>query len=122
MLSWQEEQIQSLLSAKTDVAFFATLSCIALKLGFDYCAYGMRLPIPVAHPKLITLSNYSASWQQRYSQENYIAIDPTVAHGVKSTMPLIWSDDVFSKSHLFWEDAQAHGLCRAIASKIVSIQ
>ncbi|MQR00861.1 autoinducer binding domain-containing protein [Glaciimonas soli] len=110
MLSWEEEQIQSLLSAKTETAFFAVLSRIALKLGFDYCAFGMRLPLPIADPKVITLNNYSTSWQQRYTQENYIAVDPTVSHGMKSTLPLVWSDEVFSKSRAFWEDAQSHGL------------
>ncbi len=110
MLSWQEEQIQSLLSAKNDAAFFAVLSRITLKLGFDFCSYVMRLPLPVADPKLVILNNYSPSWQQRYMQENYIAVDPTVALGMKSTSPILWSDEIFAKSRAFWEDAQAHGL------------
>ena len=37
-------------------------------------------------------------------------VDPTVAHGMKSALPLVWSDEVFASSRNFWEDAQAHGL------------
>lgn len=110
MDAWREEQIQSLLRAKTDSVFFAELSHIGKELGFDYCAYGMRMPLPISKPKVILLNNYSADWQQRYVSKNYISVDPTVAHGMRSVMPLIWSDDVFASCRPFWEDARAHGL------------
>lgn len=103
MVSWQEIQIQSLLTAESDVAFFAVLSGIANKLGFDYCAYGMRMPLPISQPKMIMLNNYSTAWQQRYAKENYRAADPTVAHGMRSTLPLIWSDAIGTQSRPFWE-------------------
>jgi len=110
MDGWQEDQIQTLLSAKTDASFFAALTQTAILLGFDYCAYGMRMPLPVSNPRLIMLNNYSSSWQQRYANESYIAVDPTVAHGMRSTMPLVWSEDVFTTCRPFWEDARSHGL------------
>lgn len=110
MGGWQEEQIQSLLSAKTGASFFAALTQTAHQLGFDYCAYGMRMPLPVSKPKLIMLNNYSASWQRRYANENYLGVDPTVAHGMRSTMLLVWSEDVFTACRPFWEDARGHGL------------
>ncbi|MFC5472500.1 autoinducer binding domain-containing protein [Paraherbaspirillum soli] len=110
MDAWREEQIQSLLTAKTDTEFFVTLSHAANVLGFDYCAYGMKMPLPISKPKVVMLSNYSECWQQRYLQENYVAVDPTVVHGMRSVMPLVWSDEVFAVSRPFWEDARAHGL------------
>ena len=109
MDAWQEEQIQYLLSAKTDVALFAELCRTSKELGFDYCAYGMRMPLPVSRPKFFLLNNYSPIWQQRYAANNYLAVDPTVAHGMRSVMPLVWSNDVFAKCQPFWEDARAHG-------------
>jgi len=110
MVSWQEEQMQVLLGAKTESEFFDVLSAIARKLGFDYCAYGMRMPLPLAEPRLIMLNNYSAAWQQRYETEDYLAIDPTVAHGKRTTMPFVWSDDALDTCQSFWEDAESHGL------------
>ncbi|MFD2272860.1 autoinducer binding domain-containing protein [Undibacterium arcticum] len=52
----------------------------------------MQMPLPVSKPKLIMLNNYSEGWQQRYLKENYLAVDPTVAHGMRSVMPLVWSE------------------------------
>ena len=110
MDSWQETQLQSLASADTEIDLFAVLSRAAKELGFEYCAYGMRVPLPVSNPKILMLNNYTKKWQQRYVQENYLAADPTVAHGMRSVMPLVWTDEVFALSRPFWEDARAHGL------------
>lgn len=110
MDSWQETQIQSLLSTETESDFFRALSGAAGELGFEYCAYGMRMPLPVSRPKVFMLNNYTQGWQERYAQENYLTVDPTVAHGMKSVMPLVWSEQVFSSCRPFWEDARAHGL------------
>ncbi|KAF3996242.1 autoinducer binding domain-containing protein [Glaciimonas immobilis] len=110
MVSWQEDQIQALLTVESDASFFSALSGIAIKLGFDYCAYGMRMPLPLSQPKLIMLNNYSDAWKKRYLEQNYLATDPTVAHGMRSTLPLTWTDEIDSKSLPFWEDARAHGL------------
>ncbi len=63
MVEWQEQQIQSILSAKSVPTLFTTLSAIAKQLGFDYYAYGMRLPWPVAQPKVIMPNNYPLSWK-----------------------------------------------------------
>lgn len=110
MDSWQEEHILSLLSAETEIDLFAALSHAANKLGFEYCAYGMRMPLPISKPKLFMLNNYSQDWQQRYIRENYLVVDPTVVHGMRSVMPLVWTDNVFATCRSFWEDARSHGL------------
>ncbi len=110
MDSWQEVQIQALLSAETELDFFSALSDAAGELGFEYCAYGMRMPLPVSKPRVFMVNNYSMTWQERYAQENYLSVDPTVAHGMKSVMPLVWSERIFSSCRPFWEDARAHGL------------
>ena len=90
--------------------FFEVLSRAAQSIGFEHCSYGFRLPVPVAQPKTIILSNYTDAWHSRYLSENYVAIDPTVAHGLNSVLPLQWSTQVFDECPDFWEDAAAHGL------------
>lgn len=109
MESWHELQLHALLQAADEMEAFATLSRAARELEFDYCAYGMRVPLPAAQPRLILLNNYPADWQERYARQNYIAIDPTVAHGMRSVAPLLWSQ-TFGQQRDFWEDARAHGL------------
>ena len=110
MDGWQEKQIQFLLNVETESDLFAALSVAAKELGFDYCAYGMRVPLPISNPKLFMRNNYSAEWNIRYKEESYLDIDPTVAHGVRSVMPLIWSEKIFVNCRPFWEEARAHGL------------
>ncbi|HQT26892.1 MAG TPA: autoinducer binding domain-containing protein [Burkholderiales bacterium] len=102
--------MQFLLGVETESAFFSDLTKAAKELGFEFCAYGMRLPIPVSRPKVHMTNNYPANWQKRYEKENYIAVDPTVAHAVNSVAPLVWSDRVFSACRPFWEEARSHGL------------
>lgn len=110
MDSWQETQLQFLLSAETEINLFAVLAHAANELDFEYCAYGMRMPLPISRPKVFMLNNYSQDWQQRYTEENYLAVDPTVAHGTRSVLPLVWTDKAFATCRPFWEDARAHGL------------
>ncbi|MES2316837.1 MAG: LuxR family transcriptional regulator [Pseudomonadota bacterium] len=107
---WQQTQMHALLSATSEDEFFAALVKASSDLGFEYCAYGMRFPLPLSNPKMYMVNNYSSEWQNRYVEQNYLSIDPTVAHGTRSILPLIWSDDVFQACPTFWEDARGHGL------------
>lgn len=108
--SWQELQMQALMGARSEEEFFNVLAAAARELGFDYCAYGMRTPLPLSNPKTLVLSNYDPAWQERYARENYVAVDPTVAHGLKSVQPLVWNESLFQLNRPFWEEAKAHGL------------
>lgn len=110
MESWQLDQLHGLCEAENEQEIFAVLSAIAKQLGFDYCAYGMRIPIPISHPRIVTVNNYPAAWQELYQDRNYLAIDPTVQHGIRSLRPIVWSDAVFSSAKELWENAQAMGL------------
>jgi LuxR family quorum-sensing system transcriptional regulator SolR len=110
MDAWLETQIQTLLNASTEEALSAALFHAAKDLGFEYCAYGIRVPVPVTKPKLFTTNNYPKAWQQRYREANYISIDPTVVHGMHSITPLVWSDETFAGCPALWEEARSHGL------------
>lgn len=88
----------------------AVLDQAAHALGFDYCAYGMRSPLPLSNPRVIMGSTYPSAWQQRYAEQNYMAVDPTVAHALRSTVPLVWSESLFEQARPFWEEARSHGL------------
>ncbi|MCD2518939.1 autoinducer binding domain-containing protein [Massilia sp. G4R7] len=110
MDTWQEDQLQALLGARRDEEVLTHLAAAGRALGFDFCAYGLRIPQPLAAPELIMLNNYSASWQARYAEQGYLAVDPTIAYASRSVLPLLWSEEVFAQARPFWEDARAHGL------------
>jgi LuxR family quorum-sensing system transcriptional regulator SolR len=105
-----QEWLQGFAQAKTEVALLELLAKAANELGFEYCALGMRMPLPFSNPRTIMFSNYPQAWQQRYQAEHYLRIDPTVAQGLTSTRPMLWSEALFASSRPLWEDARAHGL------------
>lgn len=110
MITWQENQLQALESVQSEQQFFQTILSLAKELGFDYCTYGLRMPFPLATPKTVVFSNYPTAWQTQYQAENYIAIDPTVHHAMRSPLPILWTDDLFSPALDLWEEASSFGL------------
>lgn len=108
--NWQDGHTQALITATTEAEFMEALSKAAREFGFEYCAYGIRMPLPLTNPKVVMVNNYSPEWQKRYSDRNYFAVDPTVAHGIRSVLPLVWSEELFSSQRELWEDARAAGL------------
>jgi LuxR family transcriptional regulator len=110
MESWQGELLQTLQSIRCEHELFKALAATTRDLGFEYCAYGLRSPLPVSRPKVVMFNNYPAAWQARYLEKDYVTIDPTVHHGMHSHLPVIWSDDVFAVARELWEDARSFGL------------
>lgn len=110
MLNWQEDQLNSLDAIESEKMLFDKIATYSSQLGFDNCAYGLRMPLPLSNPKFAMFSNYPEVWQKRYQDKNYYAIDPTVQHGLRSQSPVIWSDKLFVSARDFWEDARSFGL------------
>lgn len=110
MKTWQEDQVQLLLNSPTAADLFLQLTVMARGLGFDYCAYGIRMPLPISAPKTEMFNNYPDIWQKCYQEQNYLAVDPTVIQGSRTSMPFVWSDELFVSARDMWEDAKAHGL------------
>lgn len=110
MKSWQEELFSTVVGAQNEHDAFRKVEDSAQALGFAYCAYGLRIPLPFSNPKTIVLNNYSPAWQCRYAEQDYVLIDPTVLHGRRSQAPLVWSDQVFAPVNKLWDEAQSFGL------------
>lgn len=122
MKLWQDNLLSRMQAVSNEAALFDAARDEARRLGFDHCAYGLRLPLNVTKPKTVMLNNYPPIWQQRYVEGNYLAIDPTVRHGGRSVMPLVWDDNVFREARDFWEDARAHGLRYGWAQSSTNMQ
>jgi DNA-binding CsgD family transcriptional regulator len=101
--------------APDDQALFDRIAGIARDLGFDRCAYGIRVPWPVTRPRLFMLNNYPEGWQRRYEEAGYLLTDPTVQHCQQSRAPLTWTDAVFSGTPQLWAEARDHGLSVGLA-------
>lgn len=110
MRAWQEDLLLATDSPTCERQIFAKIQAAATALGFEHCAYGLRLPTPLSNPKILILNNYPESWQKRYTENGYLMVDPTVKHGRQSQKPLVWTESVFADARSMWEDARAHGL------------
>lgn len=111
MKNWQEDFLGITDTSQSEHAVFEKIEIAALALGFEHCAYGLRVPYPISKPKTLILNNYPTGWQHRYISEGYLETDPTVLHGRRTQIPLIWNTNVFSSAQKLWEEAQSFGLC-----------
>jgi LuxR family transcriptional regulator, quorum-sensing system regulator SolR len=107
---WQEDQIHTLFALEGESEIFSMVASIARDFGFDHCAYGVRMPLPLTQPKVAMFSNYPQAWQRQYQAQNYLAADPTVQHGMRSLLPVVWSETLFESARELWEDARSFGL------------
>lgn len=119
---WQEHLLADLDGAGTEQDVFNRLAGLALELGFDHFAYGVRQPMHLSQPRVVMLNNYPESWQRRYAEQSYFLIDPSVQHGLKSTMPLVWTEELFLPQRGFWEEARAYGLSVGWAQSTCDMQ
>lgn len=107
---WREDCLAAMAQASDAASLHGLLARTARDLGFDYCAYGLRTSLPLSNPRTVMVNNYPAAWQARYGHAGYLAIDPTVAHGAASLLPVLWSEQLFADARPLWEDARGHGL------------
>ena len=56
------------------------------------------------------INNYPAHWQERYVQQRYVEIDPTVRLAMQSDKPFVWTSRLVASAPEFWEEARAAGL------------
>jgi LuxR family transcriptional regulator len=110
MKSWQEDFLHALSSASGEGEIFQELVVAAHGLGFEYCAYGIRFPLPMSNPKVLMLSAYPAGWHERYQSAGYVHHDPTVLHGRRTQAPVIWSDALFASAPELWAEARSAGV------------
>jgi len=110
MNTWREDSFNALLHIDSEQKLLEQIVKLAKSLGFEYCAYGIRMPVPISRPKVAMFNNYTEQWQKCYNERGYIFVDPTVQHALKSTLPIIWSNRLFESAHDMWEEARGNGL------------
>jgi LuxR family transcriptional regulator len=110
MDDWERERIELLLVAGNQPRFFNLLRDIAGRLGFDYYAFGMRLPLPVSNPRQILHDNCPAGWQWATISTARAFARTGSDLGDDATNPLVWSTELPMYPPPFWQDARAHGL------------
>jgi hypothetical protein len=77
--------------------------------GFEFFAFGLRMPFPLTAPEFRIISNYPPAWQERYHARSYLRVDPTVLHGLRSLSPVLWSQLAEPDRDGFWGEAADPG-------------
>jgi DNA-binding CsgD family transcriptional regulator len=115
MANWWEDLRSSLGGLESEVEIFRWVERRCTQLGFQYCAYGVRIPSRQSKPPVRIFSTYPETWVERYREANYLAIDPTVTLGSRTREPIVWSDHLFDTTPRLWHEAKAAGLQAGIA-------
>jgi len=110
MKNWQEDMLAISMDTKEPHEIFRTIEAAAIKLGFENCAYGIRVPVSYVDIQSLMFDNYPSVWQKRYLEAGYMQIDPVILHGVCSQEPLVWTEQAFSIAPQFWDEAKSFGL------------
>lgn len=111
MKSWREDCLGRLTPASaSSTALLKELAAITGELGFEYCSYVLKAPVPITRPRVVWSSNYPDRWLDRYFSNNYLDIDPLIQRASRDAQPVVWASDSFEGQPEFWEEARSHGV------------
>ena len=94
-MSFKVNQLHELLEARTVAELYSKAKAVVQALHFEHFIYGVRLHAGPGEAHEFVLSGYPSAWRSIYEQEGYAASDPTVAHALSSSLPVIWSSEFF---------------------------
>jgi LuxR family transcriptional regulator, quorum-sensing system regulator SolR len=60
-LRW-EDSYEALRAAPNERQLFERIAGLAQRLGFEYCCYGIRVPLPVSNPTVEIFDTYPPGW------------------------------------------------------------
>lgn len=89
------ELFESLQNCNTVEELHTRTTAIIGQMGFDHFLYGVQVNTSLTRPYRFILSCYPEAWRKRYDEEGYATIDPTVSHCARTTIPIIWKNEVF---------------------------
>lgn len=110
MEMWKESQLKQLAHAKEiDTAYQISLN-FAKNLGYKFCAFSITSHTNDVHCTNVNLNNFPLAWNTQYEKNNVTEIDPIVAHCNHSILPVLWSEELFSRTPWLWKSLQEQGL------------
>lgn len=110
-----QDAYQRFRDARSEQQLFAQIADFTKQLGFEYCCYGIRVPLPVSNPSVAIFDTYPAGWMRHYQESNFLEVDPTVREGMSSTGLIVWPDSRPADASQMWADARDFGLAVGVA-------
>lgn len=112
MKSWQEDHLNSLLTIESEQELFDEIAVLAKDMGFDYCAYGIQMSIPISRPFVASFNNFSKEWRVcQQERSRYLDAESSLRPDVKTHHELqVPANDVFVDAPEMWNEARELGL------------
>ncbi|MEN5303825.1 autoinducer binding domain-containing protein [Pseudomonas sp. TWI628] len=110
MLQWNHEHLHQLISESTPQKVFDLAVHLAQDLDMMFLGLKVRIQLAAQSPRLYLYSNYPVAWIERYQRDDFYKRDAAAARSHSSTMPVVWTDDLYREVPDFREQACAHGL------------
>ncbi|RZF23641.1 LuxR family transcriptional regulator [Paraburkholderia sp. UYCP14C] len=110
-----QDAYQQCHAARDEHQLFQQVASFAKQLGFEYCCYGIRIPVPVSKPVVATFDTYPSGWMMHYRASGFLDIDPTVRAGMHSTNLIVWPESSDDDAPRLWSDAHDFGLTVGVA-------
>lgn len=110
MPHWKQEQLQQLIQEENQQKMFSTALALAQQLGMEFLGYRLTGRPLKEGPQVMLFNNYPRAWNEHYQHNEYQRTDPTLLHCHRSTMPVLWTDQLYTDAPHIRQMAQEHGL------------
>ncbi len=106
------ECLTALLECATEQECHKSIIQLGIDLGFEKTLIGITFGCPTSLADASICSNFLPQWLDIYDRKHLISIDPTVAHCISRTTPLLWEPALFASRQQkeMCEEASLYGL------------
>ncbi|HGM5581843.1 TPA: autoinducer binding domain-containing protein [Pseudomonas putida] len=111
MPHWKPENLQTLLGERHPERLFDQAIALVQELDMEYVGLALRLRSPAQRPQISLYNNFPKEWNDCYRQDlDFIDEDPVRAMCQQSTVPVLWTDELYAQAPLYRLLACEHGL------------
>ncbi|MGF6394044.1 autoinducer binding domain-containing protein [Pseudomonas plecoglossicida] len=107
---WTHEHLEQLTGESAPDRVFDLAVQLAQDLDMTFLGLKLRLQLAAQPPKVFLYSNYPQAWIERYQRDDFHKQDAAANHSHTSTMPVLWTDELYREVPHFREQACEHGL------------
>ncbi|MNG88273.1 Regulatory protein SdiA [compost metagenome] len=122
MLHWNPEHLHQLVSERTPQRLFDLAVHLAQDLGMDYLGLKIRIQITAQSPRVYLYSNYPSEWIKCCQHNDFYKQDPAATRSHGSTLPVLWTDDLYREAPQFREASCQHGLRYGWTQSVYDLQ
>ena len=85
------------------------ISSHAIRLGFEYYSFVIRIPQSLTRPKIQGFDNYSENWRHYYARNECILTDPAIQMAMRSSKPVVWTEKLYQPNKVLWQEMKRDG-------------